>query len=220
MEKTSQIKIDCCLIAQLKLSFLQRFTSLEDKVQKIESLYQYAVDLYKGISKKNFKGKLDCVFSINGDRAIIYKKLTNPESEELDYEKFLTAVSIFQMVFIDENIYLSGYITKENAYISKDKIIVMGDSIEQYYNSLLIFVEQTLAEKNKNKNLKRINEGFVLDFLYVVYQYNPFKDEKGNMMRHIINPIKIVRKQHEQKLALLIEYCQEYIDSKKYDLTI
>ena len=60
----------------------------------------------------------------------------------------------------------------------------------------------------------------IVDFLLNVYRFKPFKEEKGNMMRYIINPLNVDRKKDEKILSNLIGYCKDYISEKEYELEL
>jgi hypothetical protein len=59
----------------------------------------------------------------------------------------------------------------------------------------------------------------MLDFLKIVYKFSPFKDEEGNMKRHIVNPINETN-DTKNRLLLLKEYCKNYIREKNFELKI
>ena len=63
-------------------------------------------------------------------------------------------------------------------------------------------------------------DSYILDFLPTVYRFHPFKDEEGNLMRHIVTPINAIKKEYASSLSELITYCTEYIAEKNFALKL
>ena len=222
MLKKSVLKEFNCLVAMLKPFILSHKENVEKDAQNIEGLFRYVVELYNGIARNknnSFCGKFDFDVILSPSQFLIYKKLKNSEISEQEYEEFLTAISIFQMVFIDENIYLSGFIDKTSLFISKDGIM-WGNNLCINPSVAIIEVSNSLAYNFNNKFTKNIENKIILDFLPTVYRFNPFKDEEGNMLRHIVNPINKVKKDNKELLSKLIEYCKDYIKEKNFSLKL
>ena len=150
---------------------------------------------------------------------IVYKKLSNDSPSEKEYEEFMTAISIFQMVFIDENIYLCGEIDSIDLILSKDGI-TWGFPVLENISDIQITVSNKLIRMFEGRFTKKVSDKYILDFLPTVYRFNPFKEEKGNMMRHIVTPILSVKKENEKILSILIEYCRNYNNQKGFNLDI
>lgn len=222
MPKKSSLKEVKCLVASLKpVMLVQKGDAVKD-AQNIEGLYRYVVELFDGISRNEsngFSGKFDFSVSLTSSRFLVYKKLAGKDLTEKEYEEFMTAVSIFQMVFIDENIYLTGNVSERTLIVSKEGIVWgTDDNINQ--EKVLVSVDKKLADKFDNKFVATVEDTTIIDFLPTVYRFSPFKEEKGNMMRHIVNPLNSVRKDNEELLSNLITYCQGYIKIKKFDLEL
>lgn len=222
MPRKSALKEVKCLVALFKPVMLMQNDDAMKEAQNIEGLYRYVVELFDGISRNEsngFSGKFDYSVSLTPSRFLVYKKVSGKELTEKEYEEFMTAVSIFQMVFIDENIYLTGNVSERTLIISKEGII-WGTEEEIDVNEIAVRVEKTLADKYDEKYVAMVADKVIVDFLPTVYRFSPFKEEKGNMMRHIVNPINSVRKGNEELLSNLITYCQNYIQLKKFDLEL
>lgn len=222
MPRKSALKEAKCLVASFKPVMLVEHGDAVKEAQSIEGLYRYVVELFDGISRNEtngFSGKFDFSVSLTPLRFLVYKKLVGKELTEKEYEEFMTAVSIFQMVFIDENIYLTGNVSERTLIVSKEGI-VWGTDDDINENEITVRVEKDLADKFDNKFVTTIEDATIVDFLPTVYRFSPFKEEKGNMMRHIVNPLNSVRKDHEEMLDNLIKYCQNYIKIKKFDLEL
>lgn len=222
MPRKSALKEVKCLVASFKPVMLMQNDDAMKEAQNIEGLYRYVVELFDGISRNEsngFSGKFDYSVSLTPSRFLVYKKVSGKELTEKEYEEFMTAVSIFQMVFIDENIYLTGNVSERTLIISKEGII-WGMEEEIDVNEISVRVEKTLADKFDEKYVAMVADKVIVDFLPTVYRFSPFKEEKGNMMRHIVNPINSVRKGNEELLSNLITYCQNYIQLKKFDLEL
>lgn len=220
MPKRSALKETVCLVATLKPVMLSKKESDLQNAQNVEGLYRYVVELFDGIAKNetnSFSGKFDYNVSMTPQQFLIYKKLNKDAATEQEYEEFMTAISIFQMVFIDENIYLSGNVDLKTLIISKEGI-VWGCSVDE--ENVKITVSDTLEKQYGEKFAKRMGEYLILDFLPTVYRFSPFKEEKGNMMRHIVNPINSVKKDNPELLDELIAYCKAYISEKKFELEL
>lgn len=222
MPRKSALKEVKCLVASFKPVILMQNDDAMKEAQKIEGLYRYVVELFDGISRNEsngFSGRFEYSVSLTPSRFLVYKKVSGKELTEKEYEEFMTAVSIFQMVFIDENIYLTGNVSERTLIISKEGII-WGTEEEIDVNEISVCVEKTLADKYDEKYVAMVAGKVIVDFLPTVYRFSPFKEEKGNMMRHIVNPINSVRKGNEELLSNLITYCQNYIRLKKFDLEL
>lgn len=222
MPRKSALKEERCLVASLKPIVLVQNNDVMKEAQNIEGLYRYVVELFDGISKNEtngFSGKFDFSVSMTPSRFLVYKKLVGKEVTEKEYEEFMTAISIFQMVFIDENIYLTGNVSERTLIVSKEGII-WGTDENINEKKVSVCVEKDLADKFGNKFVTTIEDVTIVDFLLTVYRFSPFKEEKGNMMRHIVNPINSVRKENEELLANLILYCKNYINMKKLKLEL
>lgn len=222
MPRKSALKEVRCLVASLKPIVLAQNNDVMKEAQNIEGLYRYVVELFEGISKNetnDFTGKFDFSVSLTPTRFFVYKKLAGKEVTEKEYEEFMTAISIFQMVFIDENIYLTGNVSERTLIVSKEGII-WGTNENINENKIMVCVKKDLADKFDNKYVTTVEDATIVDFLPTVYRFNPFKEEKGNMMRHIVNPINSVRKENEELLANLILYCKNYINMKKLKLEL
>lgn len=220
--RKSALKEVKCMVASLKpVMLVQNKGDMKD-AQNIEGLYRYVVELFDGIARNEaneFSGKFDFSVSLTPLRFLIYKKISGKEPSKKEYEEFMTAISIFQMVFIDENIYLTGNISKRTLIVSKEGIIWgTDDNINE--NKILVSVEKKLADKFDNKFVVNIEGTDIVDFLPTVYRFNPFKDEEGNIMRHIVSPLNSVRRENEELLGNLIKYCRNYIKIKKFDLEL
>ena len=221
MPKKSALKETNCLVASLKPVMLLRKESVQKDAQNIEGLYRYVVELFEGIAKNeanSFEGKFDYTVSITPHQFLIYKKLKGESASAQEYEEFMTAVSIFQMVFIDENIYLSGKVDLQKVLISKEGIIWGDFEIDE--SQIKITVVNDLAKQNGERFVKKMADHYIVDFLPTVYRFNPFKEEKGNMMRHIVNPINVVKKDYGNMLAELIEDCRNYNSEKEFGLEL
>lgn len=222
MPKKSALKEIKCMVASLKpIMLVQNNDDMKD-AQNIECLYRYVVELFDGIAKNEaneFTGKFDFSVSLTPSRFLVYKKFSGKELSEKEYEEFMTAISIFQMVFIDENIYLTGNISKRTLIVSKEGII-WGTDDDINENKILVRVEKNLADKFDNKFVANIEDTAIVDFLPTIYRFSPFKDEEGNIMRHIVAPLNLVKKENEELLENLIKYCQNYIKIKKFDLKL
>ena len=222
MPRKSALKEIKCIVASLMPVMLVQNKDVMKDAQNIECLYRYVVELFDGIARNEaneFTGKFNFSVSLTPSRFLIYKKITEKELSEKEYEEFMTAISIFQMVFIDENIYLTGNISKRTLIVSKEGI-VWGTDDDINENKILVRVEKDLADKFDNKFIVNIEDTTIVDFLQTVYRFSPFKDEKGNIMRHIVNPLNSVRKENEELLENLIKYCQNYLKIKKFDLEL
>ena len=220
MPKKSALKETTCLVASLKPFTLSQKDDDLKNAQNVEGLYRYAVELFDGIAKNetnSFEGKFDYTVSITPNQFLIYKKLKTNSATDQEYEEFMTAISIFQMVFIDENIYLGGNVDLKKLIISKEGIV--WEPIPNVQDVRLT-VGDTLLKQFGGKFTKRMGDHHIVDFLPTVYRFSPFKEEKGNMMRHIVNPINSVKKENSILLGELIQYCQEYIAEKKFGLEI
>lgn len=219
MPKRSALKNVNCLIASLSPVMMKNCkTELED-AKNIEGLYRYVVELFEGISNNesnDFSGKFDFNVSLNPSNFCIYKKTAGEVANEKEYEDFMMALSIFQMVFIDENIYLSGCIQEKEIYLSKEGI-TWGVKCP-VFNDIGIIVDDELSSRFEMKYVEKLDDKTILDFLSNVYKYHPFKDDKGNMQRHIINPIKddIV---NNKNLETLTRYVKQYIVKREFDIT-
>ena len=222
MPKKSALKEVRCLVASLKPVMLVRNDDAMKDAQNIEGLYRYVVELFDGISRNEsngFSGKFDFSVSLTPSRFLVYKKITGKDTSEKEYEEFMTAISIFQMVFIDENIYLTGNVSERTLLVSKEGII-WGTDDDINENEISVSIDKGLADKFGNKFVTTVGETTIVDFLPTVYRFSPFKEEKGNMMRHIVNPLNSVRQDNEILLGNLIKYCQSYIKIKKFDLEL
>lgn len=126
MPPKSTLKEIKCMVASLKpIMLVQNNDDMKD-AQNIECLYRYVVELFDGIARNEaneFTGKFDFSVSLTPSRFLVYKKFSGKELSEKEYEEFMTAISIFQMVFIDENIYLTGNTSKRTLIVSKEGII-------------------------------------------------------------------------------------------------
>ena len=208
MPRKSALKEVKCLVASFKPVMLMQNDDPMKEAQNIEGLYRYVIELFNGISRNEsngFSGKFDYSISLTPSRFLVYKKVSGKELTEKEYEEFMTAISIFQMIFIDENIYLTGNVSERTLIISKEGII-WGTDEEIDVNEISVCVEKTLADKYDKKYVALVADKVIVDFLPMVYRFNPFKEEKGNMMRHIVNPINSVRKGNEELLSNLITY--------------
>lgn len=221
-KRKSALKEVKCLVASFKPVMLIRNDDVMKEAQNIEGLYRYVVELFDGIARhesNGFSGKFDYSVSLTPSRFLVYKPVSDKEPTEKEYEEFMTAVSIFQMVFIDENIYLTGNVSERTLIISKEGII-WGTDEEIDVNEISVCVEKALADKYNEKYVAKVADKVIVDFLPMIYRFSPFKEEKGNMMRHIVNPINSVRKGNEKLLSNLIMYCQNYIKFKNFDLKL
>lgn len=222
MPRKSALKELKCLVASFKPVMLVQNNDAMKDAQNIEGLYRYVVELFDGIARNEtneFSGKFDFSVSLTPSRFLVYKKISGKEPTEKEYEEFMTAISIFQLVFIDENIYLTGNISERTLIVSKEGIVWgTDDNIDE--NKISVYVDKDLADKFDNKYVAVVEDTMIVDFLPTVYRFSPFKDEKGNMMRHIVNPINSVRKENEELLGDLIKYCQKYIRIKKFGLEL
>lgn len=222
MVKKSSLKEKKCLVATLKPVMLMGNDNSIKSAQDIEGLYRYVVELFDGIARNesnSFSGKFDFSVLMTPSRFLIYKEVSGQELTEKEYEKFITAIAIFQMVFIDENIYLTGNVSEKTIIVS-NKGIIWGIDEKIDDNEISVCVEKKLSEKYSNKYVTVVEGKNIVDFLETVYRFSPFKEEKGNMMRHIINPIKSVRKGNEKLLCNIIKYCNDYIKIKKFDFDL
>lgn len=220
MPKKSALKETVCLVATLKPIMLSKKDSNLQNAQTVEGLYRYVVELFDGIAKNeknSFSGKFDYNVSMTPQQFLIYKKLNKDMATEQEYEEFMTAISIFQMVFIDENIYLSGNVDLKTLIISKEGIVWGCSSDEE---NVKITVSNILEKQYGGKFAKRMGNHLILDFLPTVYRFSPFKEEKGNIMRHIVNPINSVKKDNSELLDELIAYCKAYISEKNFGLEL
>ena len=220
MPKKSALKETTCLVAALKPIMLSQKENDLQNAQNVEGLYRYAIELFDGIAKNetnSFEGKFDYSVSITPQQFLIYKKLKRDVASEQEYEEFMTAISILQMVFIDENIYLTGSVDLKKLIISKEGI-VWGCSSEN--EVVRVSVGEALSMQYGEKFTKKMGNHYILDFLPTVYRFSPFKEEKGNMMRHIVNPINSVKEENADILGELITYCREYIAEKKFGLEL
>lgn len=222
MPRKSALKEVKCLVASFKPVMLMQTGDVMKEAQNIEGLYRYVVELFDGISRNESNGfseKFDFSVSLTPSRFLVYKKHVGMELTEKEYEEFMTAVSIFQMVFIDENIYLTGNVSERILIISKEGI-VWGTDEAISENEIAVCVDDELANKFDKKFVSSVADRNIVDFLPTVYRFSPFKEEKGNMMRHIVNPLNSVRNGNEELLGNLIAYCQNYIKIKKFDLEL
>ena len=221
MSRKSELKETKCLVASLKPIILSHKDSDMKDAQNIEGLLQYVIELFDGISRNeanDFDGKFDFSVSLTPNHFLIYKKIKGNSVTEKEYELFITAISIFQMVFIDENIYISGKIDMTTLITSK-KGIIWGYSLNDD-KPIGVEIDKSLAVQNNEKYVKKIGDKYILDFLPNVYRFNPFKEEKGNLMRHIVTPINSVKAENVELLSELIAYCKDYISAKKFELEL
>lgn len=227
MKDKSNLTKEKCLLADLDIKILAKKENEFEKAKMIESLFGYGIGLYDGIVKNHegkihegkLSGKFDFSYQINESKIFIYKKIKEESVSKQEYEDFLTAISIMQMVTIDENVYLSGAITLKEIYYSKNNIL-WGCKLSSKPNNIKIVVDDSIANLFDNKFVKRIKENCVLDFLPNVYRFSPFKEEEGNMMRHIVTPLNSVKKENESLLSDLVDYCRQYISEKKFNLNL
>lgn len=220
MAKKSALKEINCLVASLKPIMLSKKENDLKDAQNIEGLYRYVIELYDGIAKNeanSFEGKFDYSVSITPQQFYIYKKLKEEVASEQEYEEFMTAISIFQMVFIDENIYLSGSVDMKKLIVSKEGIVWGCNSDNDIVR---VSVSEFLLKQYGEKYIKKMGDVYIVDFLSNVYRFSPFKEEKGNMMRHIVSPINSVKDRNTEVLCELIIYCREYIEEKKFELEL
>ena len=192
MPRKSALKEVKCLVASFKPVMLMQNDDPMKEAQNIEGLYRYVIELFNGISRNE----------------------SNGFSGKFDY-----SISLTPMIFTDENIYPTGNVSERTLIISKEGII-WGTDEEIDVNEISVCVEKTLADKYDKKYVALVADKVIVDFLPMVYRFNTFKEEKGNMMRHIVNPINSVRKGNEELLSNLITYCQNYIQLKKFDLEL
>lgn len=166
MPRKSALKEIKCIVASLMPVMLVQNKDVMKDAQNIECLYRYVVELFDGIARNEaneFTGKFNFSVSLTPSRFLIYKKITEKELSEKEYEEFMTAISIFQMVFIDENIYLTGNISKRTLIVSKEGI-VWGTDDDINENKILVRVEKDLADKFDNKFIVNIEDTTIVDF--------------------------------------------------------
>lgn len=70
----------------------------------------------------------------------------------------------------------------------------MGADDDINENKILVRVEKNLADKFDNKFVANIEDIAIVDFLPMIYIFSPFKDEEGNIMRHIVASLNLVKK--------------------------
>ena len=226
MKDKSKLLKEKCLVADLDITILANKQNEFDKAKMIESLVCYAIGLYDGIfinheEKKHdgkLSGKFDFSYQITESNVYIYKKLQGESVSQQEYEDFLTAISIIQMVTIDEKVFMSGRISLKDVVSSKN--LLWGCKLDSKPQNISIVVDNDICKLFNNKFVKKLKETLILDFLPNVYRFNPFKEEEGNMMRHIITPLNSLKEDNGQLLNDLIEYCRQYIEEKKYKLTL
>lgn len=190
---------------------------IESKKEKdivMSNCIDYAVDLYNGISrKKNY-----CFGRTMGHNVTVCdgKIMVYAQYDVAKIHSFLSFISILQFILIDEQIFLGGVIDLEDALVPEMNCLYL-----KHKHKLCVAGINVCDGIQANYNWYNDNENRYLPFLDDVYSYEPFKDMKSNLMRHIIKPIgeylSESTDEKKKRINLVIEYIQDYISRNAYD---
>lgn len=208
------------MVAVLDTMYKKEYTGIEDVVKDVNGIMDYAIDLYNGISRNNeycFGRKFDYSISIMQDRIIVSKECNDVKAKEA----FLTFISLLQFLFIDEEIYLRGIIEYGSFYKSGDFLFSMSMPPFIQKNpkeSYCIIVSAEALEGLTNIYVQEADKDKILSFMENVYRYNPFKDVEGNMMRHVITPLKksIKKSQGDTELNTVVSICNAFSEKQGF----
>lgn len=208
------------MVAVLDTMYKKEYTGIEDVVKDINGIMDYAIDLYNGISRNNeycFGRKFDYSISIMQDRIIVSKECNDVKAKEA----FLTFISLLQFLFIDEEIYLRGTIEYGSFYKSGDFLFSMSMPPfiqKNHKEARCIIVSSEALNGIDNVYVQEDSTDAVLSFVENVYRYNPFKDVEGNMMRHVINPLKksIKKSQCSTEFDVIISVCNAFSEKNGF----
>lgn len=203
------------LSAVLLPYYTKQYVGIEDLAKDVNGIIDYAVDLFKSISKNHnycFGRTFGYSVTIMQDKFIV----TDDYSDSRDQNAFMTFIGLLQFLFIDEGIYLKGKIDISQMIRSGDALF--GTFYEPFSNAdndeiISISVSRAVYDTVSETVIDNNGQCY-LAFLDVVYSYSPFKEEEGNMLRHIITPIKNTLKEsstiQQKQLDWIINYCNEY----------
>lgn len=217
VKKSNSQDIREVLSAVLTLNYMKKYTGIEELAAEVNGLVDYTIDLFEGISKNNnycFGRTFSYNITMTQDRIIII-------SEKDDRSNFLTFISLLQFVFIDEQIFLSGKIDVGKNVLSDNALFgtFMPPFADITSKEFLINVSEPFLNNEYNNTITNGNRHF-LAFIDIVYNYSPFKDAEGNMLRHIVEPIKksmkTANKAQTKKFEFLSEYCDKYANDNGF----
>lgn len=204
------------LSAVLTPYYTKQYVGIEDLAKDVNGIIDYAIDLFMGISRNHnycFGRTFGYNVTIMQDKFIV----KDDYIDNCNLNAFMTFIALLQFLFIDERIFLKGMIDISQMIQSDDALF--GTFFEPFSNLdndevISISVSKEVYDTTGEAVIED-NGQYYLAFLDVVYSYSPFKEEEGNMLRHIITPIKNTLKEcstiQQKQLDWIIDYCNEYI---------